>query len=98
TVTKVVVNTGGGTKAIADFPLFVDATGVTSGVQVTSTTGGHTVSETTDASYTSAITGDCAANGSITLAAGDVKACTITNTFKAPSLTVNKATIPAGDT
>ena len=38
-------------------------------------------SGTTDPNYTSAITGDCAANGTITLAQGDVKACTITNTF-----------------
>ena len=57
-------------------------TTVISGVQNTFGTGAHTVSETTDPAYTAVISGDCAANGSITLAANDVKACTITNTFK----------------
>lgn len=36
------------------------------------------------------IGGDCAANGTITLAAGDNKTCTITNNDNAPSLTLNK--------
>ena len=98
TVTKVVVNTGGGTKVVADFPLKVDATTVVSGVQNTFSTGAHTVSETTDPNYTAVISGDCAANGSITLAANDVKACTITNTFNAPQakLTVTKVVVNTG--
>ncbi len=90
TVTKVVDNTGGGTKVVSDFPLFVDTVAVTSGVQNTVGTGAHTVSETTDPTYTEVISGDCAADGTITLAANDVKACTITNTFNAPKLTVTK--------
>ena len=48
------------------------------------------MSETQDPNYTAVIGGDCAADGSITLAATDVKTCTITNTFKAPKLTVTK--------
>ncbi len=96
TVTKVVVNTGGGTKVVADFPLFVDGGAVASGAQNTFSTGPHTVSETTDPTYTAVISGDCAANGSITLAAGDVKACTITNTFNAPKLTVTKVVVNTG--
>ena len=96
TVTKVVVNTGGGTKVVSDFPLKVDATTVTSGVQVTSTVGNHVVSETSDPNYTAVISGDCAANGAITLAAGDVKACTITNTFRAPKITVTKVVVNTG--
>ena len=95
-MTKVVVNTGGGTKVIGDFPLFVDAVAVTSGVQNTFSTGLHTVSETIDPTYTAVISGDCAANGTITLAAGDVKACTITNTFNAPKLTVTKVVVNTG--
>ena len=90
TVQKLVDNTGGGTKQPGDFPLFVDGTPVTNNQQITTTVGPHTVSETTDPDYTAVIGGDCAANGSITLAAGDVKTCTITNTFKAPKLTVQK--------
>jgi hypothetical protein len=93
TVTKVVDNTGGGTKAVGDFPLFVDGNGVASGVQTTVSAGPHTVSETPDPTYTAVIGGDCGTDGSITLAAGDVKSCTITNTFKAPKLTVTKVVL-----
>jgi Prealbumin-like fold domain len=93
TVTKVVVNNNGGTKVIADFPLFVDAGSVASGVQNTFSAGSHTVSETTDPNYTSTISGDCASDGSITLAAGDVKACTITNDDKPAHLIIIKQVI-----
>ena len=90
TVTKVVDNGDGGTKVFADFPLFVDGGAVTSGVENTFSIGAHTVSETGDADYVATITGDCAADGSITLALGDVKSCTITNDDIAPELTVTK--------
>ena len=80
TVTKVVVNDDGGTKVVPDFPLFVDGSPVTSGVENTFGTGAHTVSETEDVGYAATIGGDCATDGSITLALGDVKSCTITNT------------------
>jgi hypothetical protein len=65
------------------------------------TTGAHTVSETAGAgtnlaNYDVVIGGDCAANGSITLAYGDVKTCTITNSRK-PTLTVSKACVPPSD-
>jgi hypothetical protein len=93
TVTKIVVNDNGGTKQISDFPLFVDGNSVTSGVKNTSTVGSHTVSETTDSGYTSTIGGDCAADGSITLAAGDDKSCTITNDDKPGKLIVIKHVI-----
>ena len=79
TVTKVVDNGDGGTKVIADFALFVDGGPVTSGVQNTFSAGAHTVSETADPDYAATITGDCASDGSINLAPGDVKSCTITN-------------------
>ncbi len=84
TVTKVVVNNGGGTKLVSDFPLFVSATAVTSGVQTTFAAGTYTVSETTQANYTAVISGDCSASGSVTLSAGNVKSCTITNTYVPP--------------
>jgi len=63
--------------------------------------GAHTVSETAGtgtnlANYETAISGDCAGNGSITLAPAQVASCTITNTRK-PTLTVAKACQPAGD-
>jgi hypothetical protein len=63
------------------------ACGGTTGV-VVSSVGSHTVGETagtnTDlANYVSAIGGDCATNGSITLSAGQNAICTITNSRKA---------------
>jgi hypothetical protein len=66
------------------------------------TVGPHTVSETAGtgtnlANYDTVIGGDCAANGSITLAAGDNKTCSVTNTRK-PTLTVNKVCVPPSDT
>ncbi len=86
TVTKVVVNNNGGTKVVSDFPLWVNATGVTSGVQNGFNAGTYTVSETSDPTYVGVISGNCALNGSITLAVGDVKTCTITNDDIAPIL------------
>src|SRR5207247_6827637 len=50
--------------------------------------------ETSDPGYTaSAWGGDCAANGTITLAPGDNKTCTITNDDKAPKLILVKTVI-----
>ena len=74
-------------------------TGTTGAVVVTAAS--HTVSETAGTStdlnnYTSVISGDCAANGTVTLAAGDNKVCTITNTHKT-TLTVNKVCDPTND-
>lgn len=79
TVTKVVINDNGNTKVIANFPLFIDGFPVTSGVASTTVAGAHTVSETSSSDYSSAISGDCATNGTITLASGDNKLCVITN-------------------
>ena len=84
-VNKTVINDNGRTNVISDFPLFIDGAGVTSGVATTTTVGSHTVSETSNSNYTSSIGGDCAADGTITLALGDIKTCTITNNDIAPS-------------
>src|SRR4051794_4949860 len=56
--------------------------------------GAHTVSElgangTLLANYTAVYGGDCDASGHVTLAAGEAKVCTITNT-RIPTLTVQK--------
>jgi hypothetical protein len=84
-VNKIVINDDDGTKVIVDFPLFIDGLSVASGVASTTTIGSHTVSEDSDSEYVSVIGGDCAADGTITLALGDVKTCTITNDDIAPS-------------
>ncbi len=65
------------------------------------TVGSHTVSETAGTAtnlsdYISVISGDCATDGSITLATGDAKVCTITNTKKG-SITVVKDVVSPSD-
>ncbi len=83
----------------------IDATNVgnggTTGTQIVSI-GSHTVSETAGTStnlsdYNAIIGGDCAPDGSINLAAGDIKTCTITNT-RYGSITIVKNTIGADGT
>ena len=64
--------------------------------------GAHTVSElgangTALGNYSAVYGGDCDASGHVTLAAGDAKVCTITNT-RIPTLTVQKVLLPAADT
>ena len=79
TVTKIVE---GGKKKVSDFNLYVGETEVISGVQIGFNAGTYTVREDVDTDYNSVITGACDKNGSITLALGDTKECTITNTRK----------------
>src|SRR5207249_1095681 len=57
------------------------------------TVGETAVTGTSLSDYTTTYSANCP-GGSITLAAGDNKTCTITNTRK-PKLTVNKVVIPA---
>ena len=90
TVTKIVTNDDGGTLEVSDFPLFVDGGSVTSGEQNDFDAGKHTVSETGDAGYTATFGGDCDEDGSVTLALGEKKACTITNDDKPGRLNVIK--------
>src|SRR5439155_16665821 len=67
------------------------------------TTGvAHTVSEalatgTSLSNYDVVIGGNCAADGTVTLQAGDSKLCTITNTRKSHKVTLTKVLLPSGD-
>jgi hypothetical protein len=79
TVTKVVINDNGGTKNVSDFPLYVNSTLVLSGETNEFSAGAYVVTETNSAGYEASIGGDCAFDGSITLALGEQKNCTITN-------------------
>jgi hypothetical protein len=81
TVTTVV---SGGTAQPGDFDIFLDGAAITSGTATTTTVGAHVVSETASSTYSTVISGACDAGGNITLASGDVKTCTFTNTFIAP--------------
>ena len=80
-VVKVVVNDNGGTKTVADFPLFVNGTKVVSGETNTFRAPGpvYTVTETGNANYTQSFSGDCDVNGQVDLNPGDNKFCILTN-------------------
>jgi len=79
TVTKVVINDNGRSNVVSDFPLFVGGTLVSSGVSNSFVPGDYVISETSNPNYTSSFSGDCDANGNITLYAGIDMSCTITN-------------------
>ncbi len=79
TVTKVV---NGGSRVVSDFPLFVNGMPITSGVATTTLAAGtYFISEQSNSNYSAAFSGDCAANGSVTIAVGVPANCVLTNTF-----------------
>lgn len=78
-VVKVVVNDNGQSAVIADFPLFVNETPVTSGEVNVFAPDTYTVTETEDSTYSTAFTGDCSVDGVIELTAGMDAVCIITN-------------------
>ncbi len=78
---------GGGPLGVSDFPLFIDSVPAISGTAYTLEPGDYTASETTNADYAAGVWGGaCAADGSVTLSAGDDVTCTITNTYQPPEL------------
>ena len=90
-VVKVVVNNNGGTKQIADFPLYVGSTLVNSGATNSFDVGEYTISETGQTGYAATFSGDCDSTGKVDLNLGDsLKTCTITNDDIQPVLTVKK--------
>jgi len=83
-VVKVVVNDGGGTKTVADFPLFINGSFVASGdTNVVGTTSNqayqYDVTETNDPNYTRTFSGDCNSLGQVFLNPFENKVCIITN-------------------
>ncbi|MFA6995221.1 MAG: ice-binding family protein [Patescibacteria group bacterium] len=80
-VVKVVINDSGGTKTVADFPLFVNGTPVVSGITNTFPAPApvYTVTETSDSHYAQTFSGDCDINGQLNLSPGFNKFCIITN-------------------
>jgi hypothetical protein len=80
TITKEVINDDGGNLSAAQFPLFVGAVQVASGVPASFSAGTYQLSELQQPGYTlRGYSGDCSANGIVTLAPGENKTCTITN-------------------
>lgn len=89
-VVKTVINDNGGTKVVADFPLFVNGTPVVSGVTnaFPAPAGVYTVTETSNSQYTRTFSGDCDATGTMNLSAGDNRFCIITNNDIGPAIVV----------
>lgn len=89
-VIKTVVNDNGGTATASQFNLHVKLTGTdvagspAAGIKAPGTpyslaAGTYVVNEDSYPSYAQSFSGDCSSTGSVTLAAGDDKTCTITN-------------------
>lgn len=88
---KTVVNDNGGTATASNFTPSVDGTAKSWNTVISLNAGAHKASETNLAGYkASAWGGDCSADGSVTLALGEAKTCTITNDDIAPTLTLRK--------
>ena len=94
-VHKVVDNSAGGSAIASDFTLFIDGATTTNGIAMIVATGTYAVSETNLPDYEASFSGDCDAGGSVTVTAGQVASCTITNTYiqATSSLTVTKVVV-----
>ena len=80
-VVKTVINDNGGTKTVADFPLFVNGTAVVSGQTnvFPAPAGVYSITETSDPNYTQTFSGDCNSTGHLDLNVGNTAVCIITN-------------------
>ena len=91
---KTVVNDDGGTAVESDFQAYIDGSPVNWDASNSVGAGSFTASEDVVAGYTaSSWGGDCAADGSVTLALGETKTCTITNDDDPATLTLVKTVI-----
>jgi uncharacterized repeat protein (TIGR01451 family) len=92
TIIKVVTNDDGGQLEAGDFPLYVDDIQVTSGTEYTSFDAGtYSVTEDQQDGYSFVdFTGDCLADGTITLVVGGVYTCYVNNDDQPVHITVTK--------
>ncbi|RIK38831.1 MAG: hypothetical protein DCC55_19870 [Chloroflexi bacterium] len=79
TVHKIVINDDGGTANVTDFPLFVNDQPVQNGIATELPAGRYVVSEVNQPGYAATFSGDCTADGTVTLTVGAMASCTITN-------------------
>jgi len=97
TVVKVVTNDNGGNNIVADFQLFADNGTtdfpMTSGSSTSMIADTYTITETGISGYVASFSGDCDANGVVTLNPGDNKTCTITNNDLSANITLIKSVI-----
>ncbi len=90
-VEKVVDNTNGGNAQPDDFNLTLNGNATTSGTQIAVDPGTYTAGETQLPGYTfDGFSGDCDENGKTTVALGETKTCTLTNSDIAPTLKLVK--------
>lgn len=89
-VVKTVINDNGGTKTIADFPLFVNGNPVVSGFtnSFPSSSLLYEVTETLDPNYVRTFSGDCDINGLLSLPEGANRFCIVTNDDIGPPVAV----------
>jgi hypothetical protein len=107
-VIKRVVNDAGGTEAPGDFSVHVRSgaadvagspqPGTESGRTYTLAPGTYSVAEDADDRYTATFSGGCSASGAVTLAEGQAKTCTITNTDNPPEPHENVNAAPKSGT
>ncbi len=97
TVIKQIVNDNGGNNAVPDFQLFVDngfvQTMVTSSVATVVAAGNYTVGESGISGYEATFSGDCNADGDITLNDGDNKTCYIANNDLPANIRLTKVVV-----
>ncbi|MFA5935393.1 MAG: hypothetical protein WC787_00850 [Patescibacteria group bacterium] len=94
TVNKVVTTDSGGPALDPNsVALFINGAPVTNGVANTQIVGSYFVSETAVPGYTGTFSGDCDANGNITLGANQNLVCTITNDDDIPNGSAATGTI-----
>ncbi len=80
-VVKTVINDNGGTKTVADFPLFVNGTSVISGQTnvFPAPAASYFITETSDPNYTRTFSGDCDSTGRLDLNININTFCIVTN-------------------
>ncbi len=89
-IIKIVDNgSTGATYAKTDFQMKVDGENISQNVSTEFTVGDHIVSESGPSGYKASYSDSCP-EGKISLALGDNKTCTVTNTALPPKLTVTK--------
>jgi uncharacterized protein involved in tellurium resistance len=94
TVVKFVNNDHGGTAAPDDFKLTLDGNATTSGTAIDVNPGTYTAGETLLDGYTfDGFSGDCDTDGKTTVALGEHKTCTLTNSDNGATLIVIKHVI-----
>lgn len=104
-VVKQVVNDNGGNTTASSFSMHVKVSGTdvagspaagtgTPGTLYSLAAGTYVVSEDIDATYGQTFSGDCDSSGSVTLASGEDKTCTITNNDIA-AIVITPTPIPA---